>query len=222
MSSHEGHDIDVRYFGDIAGCYALSSRENLDERGVKVFACRVRTLSPYKAVLHAPVMGERGEAVALHLDDIGFLKASVHSGTEDGFVAELQLTAEQRQALAAKISWLKRRHAKVAIDRRESKRWPPRDPRSILILPGNKIMRCFVIDVSSSGVAVSADAMPEIGDRLAIGTLLGQVVRRMPHGFAVQFAALQDAAAVEGLLRSPEPKRRRAITKALASVAQTA
>ena len=58
-------------------------------------------------------------------------------------------------------------------------------------------MDCFVIDISTSGVAVSADVQPEIGTPLAVGSLVGRVVRHLDDGFAVQFVQVVDADGLE-------------------------
>ena len=46
---------------------------------------------------------------------------------------------------------------------------------------------CLVIDMSPSGVAVSAQLQPQIGTPLAVGACIGRVVRLLPDGFAVKF-----------------------------------
>lgn len=46
---------------------------------------------------------------------------------------------------------------------------------------------CLVIDMSSSGAAVSAELQPQIGTPLAVGACIGRVVRLLPDGFAVKF-----------------------------------
>ena len=51
---------------------------------------------------------------------------------------------------------------------------------------------CVVMDVSASGIAVSADLIPDIGTPVAVGKVVGRVVRHFNDGFAVQFAQLQD------------------------------
>jgi hypothetical protein len=41
--------------------------------------------------------------------------------------------------------------------------------------------------MSVSGAAVSADIIPEMGMPLAVGTVVGRVVRQFAGGFAIQF-----------------------------------
>lgn len=215
ISSSEKHANSVRFFGDIQGCYVLSSREALGDDQVKVFACRSRSISVQQAVVSAPVAGKVGETVALRFDDLGLLKGAVRSTNADGFVADLQLNDRQQESLAARINWMRRRQLKGEVDRRESKRWLPRNPRSAVLLPGDTSMPCFIVNVSSSGVAVSADIMPEIGAPLAVGSVLGRVVRKLSLGFAVRFAAVQDALAIEALLDPPTGDFRQAMAHAL-------
>jgi hypothetical protein len=62
---------------------------------------------------------------------------------------------------------------------------------------------CFVIDMSVSGAAVSAEIYPKLGDVLAVGRIIGRVVRMFREGFAVRFIELQDPAALEHLLLRP-------------------
>jgi hypothetical protein len=59
---------------------------------------------------------------------------------------------------------------------------------------------CFVVDISVSGAAVSADIVPRIGTVLAVGKVVGRVVRNIQGGFAVQFVEAQDRQEVEALV----------------------
>ena len=80
----------------------------------------------------------------------------------------------------------------------------PRDPRSAVVLSGGEVLPCLVIDMSASGIAVSADYEPSLGEPLAVGRMVGRVVRRLEVGFAVQFIGSQDLEIVEELMRAPE------------------
>ena len=195
-------DRDVRFIGDLAGCYVLSSREAAAEDQPKVFACRSRSISPKMVVLEAPVSGEIGEQLALRFDGVGLLRASIIRKTRGGFVAEFLTSTEEQAALARRIDWMKRKQLRTLADLRAQRRWIPRDPHSTIVLAGNRRIDCFVINISASGVAVSADFMPEMGQPLAVGVIMGRVVRRFDSGFAVAFLAAQDPLIVESLLGS--------------------
>jgi hypothetical protein len=65
------------------------------------------------------------------------------------------------------------------------------------------LLRCFVVDMSSSGAAVSARVAPPPGTPLALGKVVGRVVRHLPSGFAIRFVTAVDITALEDLLRKP-------------------
>ena len=89
-------------------------------------------------------------------------------------------------------------------DGRAQRRIVPKNPHSTLIFGDGTTLNCLVIDVSPSGVAVSADVEPEIGMRLAVGRCVGTVVRQFPEGFAVQFDFLQPIEALEHMMTPPK------------------
>ena len=63
----------------------------------------------------------------------------------------------------------------------------PHNPSSTLSLADGTRLTCFVIDMSASGAAVSAEFYPELGEVLALGKAIGRVVRHFREGFAIQF-----------------------------------
>jgi hypothetical protein len=199
--------LDVKFIGDLQGCYMLSSRESGGDETVKVFGCRARSISPDMAVLQAPRIGEIGESLALKLNEIGMLRATISRRTPDGFVVDLLVSDAERAALAGRIDWMKRRHLHAITDRRENRRWLPRNPHSSMILAGGRQVDCFVVDVSASGAAISADVLPALGHPVVVGALLAKVVRHLECGFAVQFLTVQEPRQVEAQLMPPAEER---------------
>ena len=53
---------------------------------------------------------------------------------------------------------------------------------------------------SPTGAAVSSDLIPEIGTPVAVGKIVGRVVRKFKDGFAVHFTEKQDPESVERLI----------------------
>ena len=80
----------------------------------------------------------------------------------------------------------------------------PRDPRSLLVFADGTVVECLIIDMSLSGAAVSADVQPAIGTPLAIGTVVGRVVRWLEVGFAVRFTSEQEMPTLEERLHPPK------------------
>jgi hypothetical protein len=208
---------DVKYIGDLSGSYLLASREDCGDGTPRIFSCRSRSISPGMVVLQAPVKGHVGETLALKLDKLGLLKARILRLLGDGFAADLILGQKEADTLAGRIDWLKQHHLKSLPDRREGRRWLPRDAHSALIFDDRRELDCFIIDVSTTGVAVSADIMPQIGRPIVVGAVLGRVVRWFDSGFAVQFLMPQPVERVEQLIAPVKENKRDLLAEALAT-----
>ena len=63
----------------------------------------------------------------------------------------------------------------------------PCDPVATLGLPDGTTVSCLVIDISRTGVAVSADFRPKLHTEVAVGEMRGRVVRTFAEGFAIEF-----------------------------------
>lgn len=189
-----------RFVGSINGCYTLAGRRQTVSGAVEVFACRTQSISTFAAALTAPVAGEVGEGVTARLDGIGILRGQIERLLGDGFVLTLTASEEQRSKLGRQLDSLRRRSVVQVKDKRGFQRTHPADPRSVIALPDGTQMRCFVIDLSRSGAALSADCAPEIGSPLVVGKLASTVVRHLDVGFVVKFDAVQDAVGLEPLV----------------------
>src|SRR5690606_25796886 len=170
---------------------------------IPVYACRLCSISSRMLVAVGPVVGKEGETGSAHFNEFGILRGHITRRLASGFVTDLQLTDGEREKLAAKIDWQKRHvHAQVP-DKREHRRILPRDPRSVIVLADGQQVPCFVIDVSRSGAAVSAHFWPELGMPMALGRIVGRVVRHLEVGFALQFIEPQEFEGLETLLKPP-------------------
>ena len=59
--------------------------------------------------------------------------------------------------------------------------------------------------MSISGVAVSAEVTPELRTPLAVGKVVGRVVRHLPGGFAIEFVQPLELPMLERMLIRPMP-----------------
>jgi hypothetical protein len=190
---------DIRIIVNMPGRFSLANRRTTTgER--RVFACRIVNLSPHAIGLASPVSGKRGERVIVHIDHIGKLEGVVARVLTRGFVMSLVASAEERGKLSAKIEWIENHKNHDALDRRGDKRLVPKNPYSRLILSDGSCETCLVLDFSVSGAAISADTVPQIGTVLAIGMIVGRVVRHFDGGFSVQFIARQGPDDVETMV----------------------
>jgi hypothetical protein len=200
-TNYDWHD--VRFIGAVGGRYALSDRKRPGDSKAPVYACRLCSVSTRTAVVVGPVVGEEGEVVTAHFDAFGILRGRINRQLPSGFVMDLMVNTAAREKLGRKIVWHKKRVYDQVEDRREHKRIQLRDPRTIITLGDGTRIPCFVIDVSKSGIALSAQTSPGIGTPLAVGKLVGRVVRYLDVGFAVKFLELQELEEIESLIVPP-------------------
>jgi hypothetical protein len=165
--------LDARVLANIPGRYSLANlRNSQGER--RVFACRAVNISSRAIALAAPVKGKVGDRVIAHIDRLGKLEGPIDRLLDRGFIMSIAASPEERERLAAKIRWLENNKNHDVQDRRGDKRLVPANPNSKLILPDGRVENCLVLDVSVSGVAISADTLPEVGTILAVGSVVGR------------------------------------------------
>jgi hypothetical protein len=159
----------------------------------RTFACRTTRVSPFRMMVAVPVVGKVGDQVTSYFGDFGQLEGRISETVSDGFLLELAMTRAMREKLSNKLTWLEKKQKDPSIrDVRSQARFVPVNSHSVLTFADGSTRGCFIIDVSVSGVAVSADIQPEIGMPLAVGACVGRVVRIFPEGFAVQFVEAQN------------------------------
>jgi hypothetical protein len=180
----------ARTLASISGRYVLADKRNI-RRERRQFACRTLSVSPDFLALAGPVCGDPGERVIAHFDELGRLEGRIVQPIVGGFAMSIAMPDAQRAALAARIDWIDRHKKQEVPDGRKYKRTIPKSPYATLVLADGRVMTCFVIDMSRSGVAISADHMPMRGEVLAVGKIIGRVVRIFPEGFALRFVELQ-------------------------------
>lgn len=202
MSTGTARTADIRFIGPVMGRYTLESR--IRPSGVQTFALRLQSISPHQMIAAAPVGGDIGETVTAHIVPFGNIRGAISRHLEGGFAVDIDLMPEQRRRLAARIQWYKKRVFSGVTDKREHARFMPREPKSAIVLHDGVVLPCLVIDLSSSGAALSVDYDPKIGEPMAVGRVVGRVVRKFDVGFAIQFIAEYDRDAIEELIRAPD------------------
>lgn len=160
-------------------------------------------------LVSVPVIGKVGDRVVSYFGDFGKLEGWIADTVAGGFLIDLETDRAQRDKLARKLTWLENRERDASVvEARESGRIIPKNPHSTVIFADGTYRDCFIIDVSQSGAAVSADVQPEIGMPLAIGACVGRVVRHFREGFAVKFVSAQDVQQLERLISRPSRLQR--------------
>lgn len=171
----------------VGGSYTLPNW--YDPQGkLRTFACRTTRVSPFRMMVDVPVVGKVGDRLTTYFRDFGSFDANISEIKTGSFLLELDMTRPMREKFASKLTWLEKKQKEPSLlDLRKDARIIPVNPHSILTLADGTIQDCFVIDMSPSGVAVSAPMQPQIGTPLAVGACIGRVIRLLPDGFAVKF-----------------------------------
>jgi hypothetical protein len=189
----------------VSGQYTLEKRFDAQGRP-RTFACRTSRISPFRMMVMVPVMGKVGDPVKSYFGDFGRLEGLICDTVAGGFLLDLAMTSTMREKFASKLTWLqqKQRDPKIRDGRKQS-RIVPASSHSILTFADGSTRSCFVIDMSVSGAAVSAEVQPPIGMPLALGACVGRVVRHLPDGFAISFVEPLSRDALERRLVRPVP-----------------
>lgn len=191
---------EIRFIGRIGGRYTLHTRSDAGQPAV--FACRTQAVSLREVVIAAPVNGEVGDPVGANFDDIGMVHGTISRQFQDGFAFAINPGEINLGSLHQRIEWVKRRRVLGIPDRRDNRRVIPRIAQTIIIMPDGKFSRGFVIDMSSSGAAISCEDVPEEGTHLSIGSVIGRVARQFEGGFAIKFLLSQDLMKLEDRMTS--------------------
>ena len=96
-------DDDIRIVAIVPGRYSLDRFNSRGRR--REYACRTLNMSSSAIALAVPVMGNPGERVLAHIDDLGKLKGTVGRPLAGGFILDLTATDDERANLSAKIAW---------------------------------------------------------------------------------------------------------------------
>lgn len=191
----------------VGGSYSLPKW--FDPQGrPRTFACRTTRVSPYRMMVEVPVSGKVGDRITPYFRDFGNFEGQISDAKTGRFLLELEMTNAMREVFTSKLNWIKEKQKDPSIpDGRKDARIIPASPHSILTLADGSIEKCFVIDMSVSGVAVSSQYQPPLGTPLAIGACVGRVVRLLPDGFAIQFVEKPNRGDLERLVIRSAPLR---------------
>jgi hypothetical protein len=189
----------------VGGRYTLANWFDAEGKP-RTFACRTSRVSPFRMTVAVPVVGKVGDRITPYFGDFGNLDGVISDTMPGGFLLELAMTTSMREKFANKLVWLEKKQKDPSPpDGRKQARIIPASPHSSLTFADGTIRGCFVIDMSVSGVAVSADVQPQIGIPLAVGACIGRVVRHLPDGFAVNFVERQNRENLERRVVRPAP-----------------
>jgi len=175
----------------VSGSYSLHRWYDCEGK-LRTFACRTKRVSPFRMIVDVPVVGKIGERVTSYFQDFGEFQGTISATLKSGFLMELDMTRARRAWMSEKLTWLEKKQKDDSIrELRRDARFVPQTSHTILTLADGNSYPCFIIDVSTAGVAISCEYDPTIGTPLAVGACVGGVSRKFDNGFAVKFADKQ-------------------------------
>jgi hypothetical protein len=174
------------------------------EGKLRTFSCRTNRVSPYRMIVDVPMVGKVGDYLTSYFRDFGKLDGRISDTKPGCFLLELDVTYATRERIANKLTWLEEKQKDPEIiDLRKNPRVIPAKSHTTLTLADGGVHECFVIDMSVTGAAVSAQVELEVGTPLAIGACVGRVVRASASGVAVRFVEKQNQYELERLVIRP-------------------
>lgn len=177
----------------VNGSYSLERRWYDAQGKLRSFACRTTRVSPFRMLVEVPVVGRVGERVTAYFREFGELEGVISHAAQGRFLVDMEMTAANRARLAEQLAWLEKKFKDSSVqDARDDARIIPPMSHSVLILADGSVHGCFIIDISPSGAAVSAEMQLPVGTPLAVGACVGRVIRVFATGFAVKFVERQD------------------------------
>ena len=173
---------------------------------LRTLACRTTRVSPYRMIVEVPVVGRVGDRLTSYFGAFGAFEGSISDTMNGSFLLELDMTHDQRVRLSEQLTWLEKKQKDPSLlEQRNNARRIPKNPHTTLTLADGSVHRCFIIDMSPTGAAVSCELQPLLGTPLAIGACIGRVVRLFATGFAIRFVETQDIDDLTRLIVRAEP-----------------
>lgn len=166
------------------------------------FPCLARNISVAAVEIVGETEVEVGQVVICSLDNIGLLPGRVLGRTPTGFVMTLNLPAERRARVTARLEWHAEKLAREADLRRAVRIVPVH--RSVEVRLGERIVLPGTIrNISLSGAAIELGevALPFVGAHVRVGSRYATVVRHIENGIAVHFLEPFSAGAFDERVR---------------------
>jgi hypothetical protein len=160
--------------------------------------CTVGNLSPGGAVLECEITPEPETPVVLYVDGFGRFEGNV--ARQDGATVGIRFncTALKRERIAEQLTLFLNKALVDGSVLRRHERAPAKGFTRFTRADG-QLVRCEVLDLSTSGVSVKSDVRPPIGEYVLIGQMAGRVARHHESGVGIEF--------VGGLIDRTSPER---------------
>lgn len=182
----------IRVNIDVKGRYLLGSwRGNPLKRGITM-PCATRQIGTSMMTIVADFGGDSGDTIHIQLKPFGLIFGRIERSMGPVKYVRPDFGQQERAAFEAKIKWLHRQDGISGIEGRRFARYAPQEPFSKILTKEGTCHDCYVIDVSPVGALVTSEIVPPLGTVLALGKVVGRVVRHADLGFGIEFVSLQN------------------------------
>lgn len=155
--------------------------------GSRRLACVSQRISADSVTITTTIRTVAGSNLTLEFERFGCFRGKVTRTIGGLIMIDLLMDDAIRRKLRQKISWLEKKRVLDLRERRRFERWAPAAPISTIMASDGSVRPVFVMDVSSGGAAIATSDAPRLGEVVALGRLVGRVVRHIEDGFTLQF-----------------------------------
>lgn len=163
-----------------------------DERETR---CKVVDLSPGGAAIECDVAPDNGTPVVLYVDGFGRFEGAVARRDGFGFGVKFVCTASKRERTAEQLMlFLNKSLVDDSVLRRHER--APLKGFARFTRADGEIVKCEVLDISTSGVSLKTDTRPPIGEFVLIAQMAGRIARHHDQGIGIEYVG-QDSKPAE-------------------------
>jgi len=157
--------------------------------------CTVIDLSPGGAAIDCEIAPVQDAQVVLYVDGFGRFEGTVVRPQGGGFGVRFNCSPLKRERIAEQLMLFLNKTLVDSTVMRRHERAPTKGFTRFTRADG-QLVRCEVLDLSTSGVSVKTDIRPPIGEYVLIGQMAGRIARHHESGIGIEF--------VGGAAASPE------------------
>lgn len=170
----------------------------VDEREAR---CSVVDLSPGGAAIICDITPDHGTQVVLYVDGFGRFEGTVARRDGYGFGVKFVCTPAKRERTAEQLTLFLNKSLVDENLLRRHERAPLKGFARFTRADG-QIVKCEVMDISTSGVSLKTDVRPPIGEFVLIAKMAGRVARHHEHGVGIEYVGLDMKRAASPLSRA--------------------
>jgi PilZ domain-containing protein len=148
--------------------------------------CTVVNLSPGGAVLDCETAPAPDTAVVLYIDGFGRFEGNVSRSENRTVGVRFHCTPLKRARIAEQLTLHLNKSLVNGSELRRQERAPTKGFTQFTRADG-QLVRCEVLDLSTSGVSVKSDVRPPVGEYVLIGQMAGRVARHHETGVGIEF-----------------------------------